>query len=170
MGIMKYPDGKLISEIMGKVILDVWNCQYYFNDEKSYEDIGDIEIATSSFSLCVTLLSDGESVGIYKGELDIPISFELNPGEQARWEKESPKVLQIFKGKVVKSVDLMIDLYTDSNARVLSGIKFNMTDGSYFVYYNNGDDASVSVDSIPYSDCSNIKTYIEAIDITKVST
>jgi hypothetical protein len=66
----------IVKSLIGEEIYSISNSQYFFNDEMDDEDIGDIEIVTDSgLKVCFKLLSDGESVGAYKGDLNIPSSF-----------------------------------------------------------------------------------------------
>ena len=158
----KYVD--LVKSLIGESVASISNSQYFFNGEKDDEGLGDLEIlASSGLKVCLNLLSDGESVGAYAGDLQVPKSFEVAEGEQASWEKLALKQGVEVTGSKIVAIDAMYDFHTKFNSRVLAGWRVRLSSGDYFVFYNCGDNARFLFNELPNDSISDIETTWEPI-------
>ena len=140
----------IVRDLIGEEICSISNSQYFFNGEMDDEDIGDVEIETySGIKVCLKLLGDGESVGVYKGDLKVPSSFEVADGEQASWKKLP--IEQRFKviGSKIVAIDAMYDRHIKFDSEVLAGWRIQLSNGNYIVFYNCGDNAKVLFNELP---------------------
>ncbi|GAA6133293.1 hypothetical protein NBRC116188_00820 [Oceaniserpentilla sp. 4NH20-0058] len=140
----------IVKSLIGEEICSLSNSQYFFNDEKVDEDLGEIEIETvSGLKVCFKLLSDGESVGAYSGDLYVPSSFEVNDGEQASWKKIPIEQEFNVTGSKIVAIDTMYDKYLKFNSEVLAGWRVKLANQNYFVFYNCGDNAKILFNELP---------------------
>ena len=158
----KYID--IVKGLIGELLSSLSNSQYFFNGEKDDEDLGDLEILVSSgLKVCFKLLSDGESVGAYNGDLKVPTSFEVAKGEQASWEKIALLQGAEIVGTKIVGIDAMYDYYPKFNSKYLSGWRVKLSSGDFFVFYNCGDNARFLLNELPNDAISDIETTWEAI-------
>lgn len=150
---------EIVKSLIGESLYSLSNSQYFFNGEKDDEDLGDLEILVSSgLKVCFKLLSDGESVGSYEGDLQVQKSFEVAEGEQASWEKLALKQGAEFIGSKIVAIDAMYDCYHKFNSQVLAGWRVKLSSGDYFVFYNCGDNARLLFNELPNDAISDIET------------
>ena len=153
----KYLD--IVKSLIGESLSSLSNSQYFFNGEKDDEDLGDLEILVSSgLKVCFKLQSDGESVGAYEGDLQVPKSFEVAEGEQASWEKLALTQGAELTGSKIIAIDAMYDFYHKFNSKVLAGWRVKLSSGDYFVFYNCGDNARFLFNELPNDVISDIET------------
>ena len=159
---LKYID--LIKRLIGARVCSLSNSQYYFNGVKDEDELGDLEIiANSGLKVCFTTLSDGESVGVYEGELEVPEPFEVVDGEYASWQKMVLKqATEIIDTKII-GIDAMYDFYSKLDLKILAGWRVNLSTGDYFVFYNCGDSAHFLFNELPDGDKSGISTTWKSI-------
>jgi len=145
-------------KLIGEDISEISNSQYFFNNVRDDKDLGDIEIKTKSgLKICFKLVDDGESVGSYTGDLNIPPSFEVTKGEFCSWKKlPLNNSLEIIDCRVT-SIEGMYDSHEKSKSETLSGWKVNLSNDNYFIFYNCGDEAKLTLNSIP-NDAANYMT------------
>ena len=158
----KYVD--IAKSLIGEAVYSLSNSQYFFNDEKDDEDFGDIEILTSSkLKVCFKLLNDGESVGAYEGDLQVPSSFEFREGEQASWKRLSLKQANGVVGNTIIAIEAMYDRHLKFKSKVLAGWKVKLSNGNYFVFYNCGDNARFLFNELPNDASKDIETIWQQI-------
>ena len=140
----------ILRDLIGEVISSISNSQFFFNGARDDEDIGDVEIITESgLKICLKLLADGESVGVYKGDLMLPSSFEVTEGELSSWKKLP--IEQKFKipGSKIVAIDAMRDRYLQFDTEVIAGWRIKLSNNNYIVFYNCGDNARVLFNELP---------------------
>ena len=115
-------------------------------------------IVSSGLKVCFKLLSDGESVGAYEGDLKVPNSFEVAEGEQALWKKNEIKQGSEIVGTRIVAIDAMYDSDHKINSKVLAGWQVKLSSGDYFVFYNSGDNARFLFNELPNDATSDIET------------
>ena len=144
--------------LVGEAIISISHSQYFYNGEKDQEDFGDVEIhTTNDRKSCFKILGDGESVGAYEGDLNVPESFEVVQGEQASWKKLKIEYNDKVVGTQIVAIDAMYDTYPGHDFAVLAGWRIRLFSGDYFVFYNCGDNARFLFNTLP-EDGGEIKT------------
>ena len=144
---------EIVKSLVGESISSLSNCQYHFNGKVQYEDFGDLEILTTSgLEICFKLLTDGESVGAYKRKLNIPSSFEVAKGETASWDRLLVKQSSAISGEKIVSIYALYDYWPKQNPKTLAGWRVNISNGEFFVFFNNGDNAIFLFNKLPPED------------------
>ena len=147
---MKNDLTEILRQLIGRKINSIYNAQYFYDGKIRPEDLGDLEIKTnSSITVCFTLKSDGESVGAYMGNLSIPTSFEVGDGQIASWERRAVDRKELFQNARITEIHKETLVYLSLEHQIISGLKITLSNGNYFVYFNNGDESAICFNEIP---------------------
>ncbi|MFL1503821.1 hypothetical protein ACI77J_21320 [Pseudomonas sp. O64] len=138
--------------LVGQRLRELSHDQYYFNDEKSVDDIGSLEWRCDDLAhVTMYLLSDGESVGADLSALEIAEAFELDDASSCSWRRENlfaSLSVPSLVGKVITEVHGVIDVARDQTASLV-GFNITFETGDYLTYLNQGDDAAVLINEPP---------------------
>lgn len=134
--------------LKGKHLRALMHDQYYFMNEKSLEDTGSLEWRCSEQpTVTMYLLSDGESVGADLFPLEMPASFELEPGVNCSWQMENlleDLSATHLEGRLITEVEGLFDTAQDT-AGCLTGFKVTFETGDYLIFFNQGDESAVLI-------------------------
>ncbi|OLU30699.1 hypothetical protein BVH06_15540 [Pseudomonas sp. PA27(2017)] len=138
--------------LLGKQLRRLLHDQYYFNGERSREDIGSLEWHIGDReTISMYLLSDGESVGANLAPLNIPVSFELGHGAFCSWKRED-LLVQVSATHLVSTriheVEGILNSFEGQQPR-LAGFRVTFETGDFLIFLNQGDDAAVFFNTLP---------------------
>lgn len=138
--------------LLGKPLKCLLHDQYYFNGERSREDIGSLEWHIGDReTISMYLLSDGESVGANLAPLDIPVSFDLGDGDFCSWKRED-LLAQVsaahLVGTRIREVEGILDFFEDQQPW-LAGFKVTFETGDFLIFLNQGDEPAVFFNTLP---------------------
>lgn len=138
--------------LIGKRLSALMHDQYYFNGERSLEDVGSIEWHVGEHEvISMYLLSNGESVGADAFPIDIPAAFDIEPNVTCAWKKENLLAAlsaSHLEGETICEVEGMLDSL-HGQAPQLVGFRIQFESADFLIFLNCGDDAAVLVNALP---------------------
>ena len=119
---------KAFKGFIGKTVMAMSHCKYYYNDKPDSEADGDLEIKFIDGSvLTLSILGDGESIVAKAEPMSIPESFEVNDNNTCSWRRillnNEPAWRDVVGTKLI-NIESMIDHWKDLKQKVLSDAGF----------------------------------------------
>ncbi|SDQ00994.1 hypothetical protein [Ectopseudomonas guguanensis] len=138
--------------LLGKRLSGLLHDQYYFNGEKSRENVGDLEWHFGEQEvLSMYLLNDGKSVGADALPLKEPISFEIEPNVTCAWQRanllEGLSATHLVNATICE-VEGIIDTLKEQQPR-LTGFRITFETGDFLIFLNQGDNGAVLINKPP---------------------
>lgn len=138
--------------LMGKRLSLLLHDQYYFNGEKDLGYIGSLEWHFGEQEvLSMYLLSDGEGVGSDLLPPDTVVSFEIELNVTCSWKRENLlaglSATQLENIKICEVEGVLDSL--NGQEPWLAGFRITFETGDSLIYLNQGDEAIVSINSLP---------------------
>ena len=143
---------KAYKSFIGRTVSEISHCQYYYNDEPYKDEDCDLEFKFEDGSvLTFSILSDGESMIAKAEPLTIPESFDLGDNSHCSWRRILLNHEPIWKditGAKLTDIESVIDHWIRFDTKVISGCRLSLSNGSYVVFMNIGDNSRFSINDV----------------------
>ena len=143
---------KAFKNYIGKTVMEISHCKYFYNDEPDSEADGDLEARFDDGSvLTLSILGDGESMVAKAEPMNIPDSFIIDDNSTCSWRRillnEEP-VWKDVVGAKLTDIEAMIDHWIDLKQKILSGCRLSFSNGHFIVFCNAGDNARFMINDL----------------------